>query len=56
MQARVDSYHFDASRLAAVGLVLGLDRAMEPYFIIDCPNCGQRVQVAGGRKPLEPGT
>lgn len=55
LASRVESYHHEASRLAAVGLVLGLNRPMDPYFVIDCPHCGERVQIAGPRKPLEPG-
>jgi len=53
MRARVASYHFEAKQLSALGLVLGLSRPMEPYFIIDCPQCGERIQGAGGRKPLD---
>jgi hypothetical protein len=53
MRAPVRSYQHDATKLSALGLVLGLSRTMEPYFIIDCPQCGERIQDAGIRKPMD---
>jgi hypothetical protein len=50
-KARVVSYNDEPERLAAVGLILGMTSPMEPYFVIECPNCAERIQVAGRKKP-----
>ena len=44
--ATVVQHVTDADELARVGLALSLGESARPYFVIECPNCGQRIVEA----------
>ncbi len=44
--AKVVLYQCDPRKLAAIGNLIGLDAPMRPYFVLDCPQCGMRIQEA----------
>lgn len=40
----VFSYESEPEKLFKMSAILGLGRELEPYFVIDYPFCGRRIQ------------
>ncbi len=43
-KAKVKGYVSDHETLADLGELFGWDTPPPPYYFIDCPNCGERIQ------------